>query len=414
MQPVLDETIKTPAAGIFANRGFRLFYAGQALSYLGDGLRSLAIPLLVFKLTGSALTLGVTYALQFFPFAVAGLLGGSLADRLDRRRLLIACDFVRFAIVTLFVVGGVRGFLSLPLIYIGVALISVSAAIFLGGQSSSIPFLLGRQAAAPANAALIATEQSANLVAPPLGGALFSLGGPVPALALNALTYLSSLFAIAKIPSLGPEKPASLPSLREVAHDIASGFGFLTADAAMNTITWLSLFLNLFGMMAMAVYIPFYKLELGASDAQVGLTLGVNAIGAVTGSLLAGKYANKWPFGKALCIAYIIDGVIFVPVMFTHHLWVAATFFSLANAGATFETAQIISWRMRVVPLEKIGRVFGAVRLIAIIGVVPGSLLGGYLADHFGVRTPIVVSTIGYLILALSAIAVRAVRTDTR
>jgi DHA1 family multidrug resistance protein-like MFS transporter len=115
-----------------------------------------------------------------------------------------------------------------------------------------------------------------------------------------------------------------------------------------------------------------------------------------------------------LCIAYLIDGVIFVPVMFTHHLWVAATFFSLASAGATFETAQIISWRMRVVPLDMIGRVFGAVRLIAIIGVVPGTLIGGYLADHFGVRTPIAVSTIGYLVVALGACAVRAVRTDTR
>ncbi|MDQ6824589.1 MAG: MFS transporter [Candidatus Eremiobacteraeota bacterium] len=410
----MDKARDSRPLGIFANRSFGLFYAGQALSYVGDGLRTLAIPLLVYKLTGSAFTLGVTYALQFFPFAVAGLLGGSLADRLDRRRLLIACDFVRFVIVALFVAGGLLGFLSLPLIYIGITLISISAAIFLGGQSSSIPFLLGREAAAPANAALIAAEQGSNLIAPPLGGALFSLGGAVPALVLNALTYLGSLFAIAKIRSLGPDKPAKLPTLREVASDISQGFSFLSADAAMNTITWLSLFLNLFGMMAMAVYIPFYKVALGASDAQVGLTLGVNAIGAVTGSLLAGKYANKWPFGKALCIAYLIDGLVFLPVMFTHQLWVSATFFSLASAGATFETTQIISWRMRVVPLDKIGRVFGAVRLIAIIGVVPGTLIGGYLADRYGVRMPIVVSAIGYLILAASAFAVRAVRTDKR
>src|SRR5579872_244484 len=414
MQPVLDETIKTPAAGIFANRGFRLFYAGQALSYLGDGLRSLAIPLLVFKLTGSALTLGVTYALQFFPFAVAGLLGGSLADRLDRRRLLIACDFVRFAIVTLFVVGGVRGFLSLPLIYIGVALISVSAATFLGGQSSSIPFLLGRQAAAPANAALIATEQGANLVAPPLGGALFALGGPVPALALNAFTYLTSLIAIARIPTLGPERPTAAPKFREIGDDIARGFRFLRGDTAMTIIAWVSLFLNLFGMMAMAVYIPFYKLALGANDAQIGLTLGLNAVGAVAGSLLAGRYANRWPFGRALCIAYAIDGIIFLPVMFTHRLWVAASFFAMATAGASFEMAQIISWRMRVVPLEMIGRVFGAVRLIALIGVVPGTLFGGYLADDYGVRSAIAVSAIGYLVIALGAIAISAVRNERR
>ncbi|MDQ6779862.1 MAG: MFS transporter [Candidatus Eremiobacteraeota bacterium] len=410
----MDTTAPAQPFGIFSSRGFRLFYAGQALSYIGDGLRSLALPLLVFKLTGSALTLGVTYALQFLPFAVAGLIGGSLADRLDRRRLLIACDFVRFIVLALFVVAGLRGFLSLPLIYAGIVVISVSAAVFLGGQSSSIPFLLGRQASAPANGALIAAEQGANLIAPPLGGALFTLYGAVPALAVNAFTYLTSLIAIARIPSLGPERPSKVTSVREVAADIAQGFSFLTADAAMRTITWLSLFLNLFGMMAMAVYIPFYKIALGANDAQVGLTLGVNALGAGVGSLLAGKYANHWPFGAALCIAYIIDGLIFVPVMFAHHIWVATLFFSLASGGAAFETTQIISWRMRVVPLEKIGRVFGAVRLIALFGVVPGTLIGGYLADHYGVRTPITVSTLGYLFIALSAVAVRAVRTDRR
>ncbi|MGH7708559.1 MAG: MFS transporter, partial [Vulcanimicrobiaceae bacterium] len=82
----------TTARGVFASRAFRLFYAGQALSYVGDGLRTIAIPLLVYHLTDSASALGTTYALEFLPFAVFGLVGGSLADRLDRRRLMIGCD----------------------------------------------------------------------------------------------------------------------------------------------------------------------------------------------------------------------------------------------------------------------------------------------------------------------------------
>lgn len=410
----MDEALLRPRAGIFSHAGFRLFYAGQALSYVGDGLRTIAIPLLVFKLTGSAFTLGVTYALQFLPFALAGVIGGSLADRLDRRRLLIACDFTRFAILTLFVIADLGRFLSLGMIYAGIVVISIAAAVFLGGQSSSIPFLLGRQAAAPANAALIGAEQGANLIAPPLGGALFSLGGPLPALIGNAVTYLSSLVAIAKIPTLGPQVPSRVPTSRELIDDTRHGFRVLAADDAMKAITGFSLMLNFFGMMAMAVYIPFYKLALGASDAQVGLTLGCNAVGAIIGSLLAGRYANRWPFGRALCIAYAIDGIIFLPVIVTHHLWIATTFFALASAGATFETTQIISWRMRIVPLEAIGRVFGAIRMVALIGVVPGTLIGGYLADLYGPRVPMAVSGIGYLAMALCAIAVRAVRNDTR
>jgi len=178
--------------------------------------------------------------------------------------------------------------------------------------------------------------------------------------------------------------------------------------------TLMSLGLNLFGMMAMAVYIPFFKLALGASDAQVGLTLGFTAVGSMLGSLLAGATAGRLPFGKAICVAYAVDSLIFVPVIFLHHLWAVVFFWTLASASSAFAVTQVVSWRMRIIPQESISRVFGAVRLIVLIGVVPGTILGGFLADHFYVRLPIIVSTIGYAVLASVAFAVPAVWRDNR
>ena len=124
---------------VFRSAEFRRYYAGQALSYLGDGLRTLVIPLLVFHLTGSAVSLGLTFAFELLPFALFSLLGGSLADRLDRRMLMLGADAVRFFIMTLFCLALWRGVLTLPLLYVGVVLLSICAAIFLGAQSSSIP-----------------------------------------------------------------------------------------------------------------------------------------------------------------------------------------------------------------------------------------------------------------------------------
>jgi MFS family permease len=401
-------------ASIFANRSFRLYFAGQAASFIGDGLRTIALPLLVFHLTHSALTLGVTYALQFLPFALAGLVGGSLADRLDRRRLMITCTLIRLVVVVVLVAGLMRGFLSLGLIYASIVVISICAAIFLGGEASSIPFVLGKDKATQAVSVLIAAEQAANLVAPPIGGALFSLGGALPALAVNALMYLGCFGATASIHTLGPESPGKLPTARELWDDIRVGFSFLWADAAMRGITLLSLGLNLFGMMAMAIYIPLFKVLLGASDAQVGLTLGVGAAGTMVGSLFAGALAGRLAFGRSLCIAYAIDALIFTPIIFMHSLWLVTAFWTLANAGAGFETTQIVSWRMRIIPQASVGRVFGAVRLIVLIGIVPGSVLGGYLAQLYGPRLPLIVATVGYLLLALGAFALPAVRRDTR
>jgi MFS family permease len=399
---------------IFAERSWSLYYSGQMLSYLGDGLRALAIPLLVFKLTGSALSLGVTYALEFLPFALAGLVGGSLADRLDRRRIMIGCDFTRFAIIALFALLFWRHALTLPVLYIGIAVVSIAAAIFLGGQTTSIPYLVGKERSGKAIAALIAAEQTTNLVAPPLGGILFGLGGALPALVVNAFTYLTSQFTLVMVPSMGPDKPGPLPTLREIWSDIAEGFRFMHDDIAMMTVTYCSLMLNFFGMMGMVVFIPFAKLEFGASDPQVGLAYGVLAVGSIAGSLLGGATVRKWPFGTALLIAYALDGLIFVPVIFAHRLWTAVIFWMLASMGGSFEVTQIVSWRMRIVPDDRIGRVFAAVRLIALIGIVPGTLIGGWLADLHGPRLPLVVSTFGFLIIALGAAAVPALRRDRR
>ena len=406
--------MSTQTLGVFANRSFRRFYVGQAFSYAGDGLRLIAIPLLVYHLTGSALSVGTTYALELGPFALFGLVGGSLADRLDRRALMIGADVVRFAILALFTAGYAFNFLNLGMLYAGIVVLSLAAAVFMGGQASAIPFLLGKERATQAMSVLLAAEQTSGMILPPIGGAFFALVGPLPALAINAATYLVSQASLALVPTLGPERPSGAPSPRVVARDIAIGFRFLWNDRAMRTFTILALALNFFGLMAGASLIPFLKREFGASDLVVGYAFGLIAIGSIAGSWFAGRVPAAWPFGRVMIVAYALDGCLFVPVMFTHDLAVAIVFLALTNACVLFEIAQIVGWRMRVIPEQLVGRVFGVVRLIVLIGTVPGALLGGLFADRYGARMPIIVSGVGYLALALAVAAFPSVRRERR
>jgi MFS family permease len=406
--------MSTQAQSVFRNRNFSLFYAGQAFSYVGDGLRFIAVPLLVYHLTGSALSTGITYALEIGPFALFGLIGGSLADRIDRKRMMIACDAVRFAILTYFALGYAFGFLTLTGLYLGIATISIAAAIFMGGQASTIPYLLGQERATRAVSTLFATEQATQMVVPPIGGALFAVIGPLPALAINAVTYLISQFSLASVDSFGPDEPGPMPSPRKVMRDIGFGFRFAFADRTMRTIAIYSLFLNLFGMMTGAVYIAFLKRDLGATDLGVGLAYGVGAIGAVVGSYFAGRMPKAWTFGNMIVVAYIFDGVLFIPTMFAHDIAIVMISMALTNACVMFEIAQIVGWRMRVTPPEMVGRVFGAVRLIALAGTVPGSIVGGLVADTHGPRTSIIISGCGYIALALAAAATPAIRRERR
>src|SRR5579884_705223 len=400
--------------GIFASRSFRQYYTGQALSLIGDGLRTLAVPLLVYHLTGSALSTGVSYICEIAPFAFFGLIGGSLADRLDRRALMIGTDAARCAIMCAFALLYATHTLTIPTIYGGLVLLSICAAVFIGGQASSIPYLLGRERGTRAIAALNAAENTSNLITPIVGGAIFSIFGPLPALTANAATYLLSQLSLARIPTLGPENVSGIPSLRHVADDVRLGFRILFADRAMRSLTFTSLLLNGIGFGGYSILIPFLKRGFHATDPQVGIFLGVSSIGAICGSIFAGRFDARWPFGRALCVALTLDACLFVPVILTRNLWVAGTFWGIANACAYFEIAQIVGFRLRIVP-EQLGcRVFGVVRLFVLCGIAPGVLLFGYLADRVSPHYAMTVSAFSYLTVALLAIANPSIRKETR
>jgi MFS family permease len=397
---------------VFRSSAFRRYYAGQALSYVGDGLRTLAIPLLVFHLTGSAVSLGVTFALELLPFALFSVIGGSLADRLNRRNLMLAADSVRFVIMSLFVLALWRGVLTLPLLYIGVVLLAICAAIFLGAQSSSIPFLLGKDRAKGAVAALVATEQGVNLVAPPLGGAIFALAGALPALALNATTYLASLASIASVRSFGPERPGGFPELIEIVDDARAGFRFVMGDRVMRTLTLSATAMNTAAIFGFVAMIPYLKTQFGATDQAVGIAFGCFAAGSVTGSLVAGR--THWPFGRSLVIAYVLDGVCWMPIVWVHSIGLAVACVTLCAGFGAYEITAIVSWRMRVIPEAMIGRVFGVIRLLVLVGMFPGAILGGEVADHFGTRFVMLISGLAFLLLALNLAFSRSVLAERR
>ena len=402
------------APSVFSSRGFRRYFLGQSLSLLGDGLRTLAIPLFAYHLTHSALSIGASLACEIGPFSLFGLVGGSLADRLDRKRVMIACDAIRCLVMTGFAVAYALGSLTMPLIYGGLIVMSIAAAAFLSAQSSSIPYLVGKERATEAVSVLIGAENFSNLVMPTLGGALFAFFGPLPALVANALTYLASQLSLSRIPSLGPDTVHGLPSPREIRNDVVLGFRTLFSDRGMRAQAMLAFGFNLFAFGAFAILIPFLKAGFGATDREIGFFLGVSAIGAIAGTTFATLNARRWPFGRALVIAYVLDSLVFVPVVLTRNLWVAAAGWALAGAAGSFEVSQIIGFRLRVAPEELVGRVMGAVRLVVLGGMLPGVIVFGWIADHRSAHLAMVISAVGYIVLAIVAACTPAVRNERR
>ncbi|HTU81670.1 MAG TPA: MFS transporter [Candidatus Acidoferrales bacterium] len=404
----------THAPSVFASSAFRRYYAGQSLSYLGDGLRMLAVPLLAFHLTHSALSTGSAIICEVAPFSLFSVVGGSLADRIDRRTLMIGSDAVRCGIMTFFAVGYWLHFLTLWMIYAGLVVISIAASAFLGGQASSIPYLLGRDRATEAMGTLVAAEGTSNLVAPVAGGILFSLFGPLPALVINAATYFASQVSLMSIRSLGPDTPAGMPGWAHLRDDVALGFRYLWSDASMRVQACIAFFGNIFAWGGYAILIPFLKHGFGATDREVGFFFGVSALGSLVGATLAVRLARRWPFGRMLTTAYILDGGLYIGVVLVPNIWLAAFFWASSNVLASFEFAQIVGFRMRVTPEALIGRVMGAVRLFVLSGMAPGVLAFGWVADRYTPHTAMWISCLGFFAMGLAALATPVLRKETR
>ena len=402
------------ARSVFASRSFRRYFAGQSLSFVGDGLRLLSVPLLAYHLTHSALSTGTALMCEVVPFSLFALVGGSLADRLDRRRLMIGCDMVRFLIMAFFAIAYALHVLTLPMIYGGLVIISICAAGFLGGQASSIPYLLGGAQATKGIGVLIAAESTSNLITPAIGGAVFAYFGPLPALTINALTYLASQLSLVSISTLGPDQIAGLPTLRHLAADVALGYRQLWGDLAMRAQALLALSFNVFGFGGYSILIPFLKKGFHATDQQVGIFWALSALGAIVGASAATRYHDRWPFGRALSSRTSSTRSFFAPIVLVSNIWLAAFFWASSNALGNFELAQILGFRLRVTPGEMVGRVMGAVRLLVLAGIAPAVLLFGWIADHRSPHVAMSVAVAGFIVCAIAAFFTPAIRNETR
>ena len=110
----------------------------------------------------------------------------------------------------------------------------------------------------------------------------------------------------------------------------------------------------------------------------------------------------------------MLDGLCWLPIIWTHSLVVAVGSVTLCAACGAYEITTIVGWRMRVIPEDMVGRVFGVIRLLVLVGMVPGSILGGVIADRWGARAVMAISGGLFLLLALNLLGSRAVLSERR
>jgi predicted MFS family arabinose efflux permease len=380
------------------NRDFRLLWGGEALSQLGSQASTVAFPLLVLALTGSAAKAGVVGLAKWLPLVVMALPAGVLADRFDRKRLMIGTDLIRallLATIPLALALGTPTFLQ------------VAAVAFLDGCLFTVRYVCERGALAhvvPQEQVPHAVAQNeartfaANVVGPPLGGLLFAVARALPFVA-DAVSYLASMVSVALTRARFQDPREAHQRATGRLGGVSQGLGWLWRHPFFRSSALLFAVGN-------PLYSGLYLLAIllakrhGASSAAVGAMFAVVGIGGVLGAMVAGRLrAAISPRAALVGEAWLLAAVI--PLLFAAH---AALLIGLIVAACELPTplanSLVSGHRVALTPDHLRGRVQAAGTLVTMSLAWLGPLAVGVAYQHAGANTTIALVTAWALSLA--------------
>jgi predicted MFS family arabinose efflux permease len=366
--------------------GFRWLLASSWTSNLGDGIAIAAGPLLVASLTDDPFLVALAALLQWLPPLLFALYAGALADRLDRRLLVVTVDLLRGAILLVMAAAVLTGSVSIGIILIALFLLG-TAEVFADSPSQTLlPMLVRREDLAVGNSRLMTGFITVNQMAgPPLGAALFALGAALPfighAVLVSAGAVLVSRIAL---PKHGRQEARE----RHVLHDIGEGVRWTRHHPAVRTLVLTIFIFNITFGAAWGVLVLYATQRIGLGEVGFGVIATVSAVGGLLGTITYGWITRRLSLGNIMRIGLIVETLTHLGLALTTSSLVAMAIFFVFGAHAFIWSTTSITIRQRAVPTPLQGRV-GSVNMVGVYGgLVVGSGVGGLLAREFGVTAP--------------------------
>ncbi len=368
---------------------FVKLWAASAASNLGDGVWLVAAPLLAATLTRDpALVAGLAFA-QRLPWLLFGLVGGALADRLDRRRTMVMVALFRASLVGILGLAVVIDRATMPLLYAVFFLIATGETLFDTSAAAVVPAVVPREALPKANARLAGTWTVANqFVGPPLGGLLFSAAAGLPfLLGAGGLAGAAGLLATLR-GSFKAEQEAGSGSRGTLRADIAEGVRWLWHHRLLRTISLAMALLNLTLVAQVSIMVLFAEEHLGLGPGGYGALLTAYGIGGVVGGLVAERILRHVGDGAYLRLAIVIEGAAPAAIALSSNGFVVGAVLALFGLHAIVWGTLLGTLRQELTPDRLRGRVRSVHALIEYGTAAPGALLGGLLAARFGLTAP--------------------------
>jgi MFS family permease len=388
-------------------RNFRLFLFGHLVSSTGTWMQQVGQDWLVLRLTDAPLPLGITLALQFAPMLAFGAWAGLVADRADKRRLLLATQTAMAALALVLGTLTVTGAVRLWMVYVLALLLGVATAFDMPARQAFVSEMVGPDRVVNAVGLNSASFNTARVLGPAVAGALIAVVGIAPAFFVNAVSYLAMIGGLL---AMDPDRLYRRAAVERGRGQIRAGIRYVWATPVLRSTIVLVAVVGMLGLNYRIALPLLARFAFDGGPGVYGALAAVMAAGSVVGALavarrgrptralLVGSVAafGLLSFAAALAPSIVVEAAFLFPIG-------AASLAFVATANSTVQLASSPEMRGRVMSL------FG---LVLLGSAPPSGLLSGWMAGQFGPRSILILSGVSCVLAATVATLAARRRTE--
>jgi MFS family permease len=375
---------------------FRWLVGSAWAGNLGDGIGLAAGPLLVATQTSDPLLVAMAGLLQRLPWLLFGLYAGVLADRIDRRLLVIAVDLVRAGVLVVLTTALVTDHVNVTVVLITMFLLGTAEVFVDTTTNTLLPMLVDKRDLGIGNARLMTAGITMNqLVGPALGAVLFAAGTALP-FVVQALCLAFGAVLISRMvvpPLVRPAGPSHL------GRDIAEGFRWTWGNGAVRTLTVTIVLFNVTYGAAWSVLVLYATQTLDMGPIGFGLLTTVGAVGGLVGTASYDWLERHASLASIMRVGLLVETFTMLGLAVTTTPWVAMTILFVFGAHAFIWGTTSRTVRMRAVPAELQGRVGSLYSIGVFGGIVAGQAVGGVVAKVWGITGPFWFAFVGSAVI---------------
>lgn len=400
--PDLDALRSGGAARALAVRNFRLYFVGLMVSVSGTWMQTTAQAWLVLKLTDSPVALATVAALQSLPVMLLTLIGGAVADRIPRRRLIAVTQSLAAAQAVVLGTLTVTGHVAIWHVYVLAVTLGLINTLDTPTRQAFVAELVPREVLPNAIALNSMAQNLGRILGPALGGLAIAVLGTGAAFYANALSFAGTLVALALLDAGGLRRP----KLRERGHvlaDVAQAVGYAVRQPRVMVLLICAFFIGLFGQNFSTMVPLVAEYLIHADAAEFGLLNSCLGFGSLVAALVLSF--RDAPGMRRILVAGVVFGLGLVAVGLSRQLWLSGACFLVVGGAYVSHNASVQTAMQMQAPPEMRGRFASMLHLLGAGPSPVGQLMTGFVAGHAAVWAAVMLNGVFCLVGMAAALA---------